>query len=304
MKKRSGFVVVVVNIIGGLGNQMFQFVFYEKLKTLFPTVKIDISSFYGYKNYYNPNGYELEKVFGLELPIASLREVKKLKADSWNKLRRIREKVFGYPDSIFYQPNSSTYINDFRDNVHYRGVWMNLKYFPEDYNLIQDKLQFKIILDKTNGHCLEEMKSRNSVSVHIRRGDYTSNPQYGSICSEKYYRLAIERIEEEIEEPFFYFFSDDPEWVKTNYSLPNMKVVDWNNRENSFIDMYLMSEAKHNIIANSTFSWWGAFLNKNPNKRVIGPNFWFKSEADLGEPITANAIMDNRWIRINGGESI
>ena len=296
--------MVVVNFIGGLGNQMFQYVFYEKLKTLFPDVKIDVTSFCGYKNYYNPNGYELKKVFGLDLPIASIKEIRRLKADSWNKFRRLKEKILGYPDSIYYQPEGHTLINDYRDNVHYRGVWMNLHYFPKDYSSIQRKFVFSTIVDKSNEQCLEEIKNRNSVAVHIRRGDYTNNPMYGSICNEAYYREAIKKIEEEIEDPFFYFFSDDPEWVKVHYSSPNMTVVDWNNRENSFMDMFLMSEAKHNIIANSTFSWWGAFLNKNPSKIVIGPSFWFKREMDSKISNTADAIMADNWIRISGSEFI
>ena len=151
-------------------------------------------------------------------------------------------------------------------------------------------------LSEKNKNILEEIKKRNSISIHIRRGDYVNDINakkiLGDNCNLLYYQKAIEYIYSVITSPFFYIFSDEPEWVKNNFSfLENSLIIDWNKGKDSWQDMMLMSHCKHNIIANSSFSWWGAWLNNNNNKIVIAPKKWFNT-------FEAPYIVPNEWIRI------
>ena len=122
-------------------------------------------------------------------------------------------------------------------------------------------------------------KDENAVSLHIRRGDYLQ-PQHwattGSVCQLPYYRNAIAEMNKRVSAPSYYVFSDDIAWVKENLSLPNAVYIDWNKGEDSWQDMMLMSYCKHHIICNSTFSWWGAWLNPREDKTVIVPCRWFQ----------------------------
>lgn len=134
----------------------------------------------------------------------------------------------------------------------------------------------------------------NSVSIHIRRGDYLSEINqglYGGICTEMYYAKAITYICNKIDQPSFFVFSNEIDWVKNNVDIPNPTYIDFNNGADSWQDMFLMSQCKHNIIANSSFSWWGAWLNRNTNKIVITPSRFINLEED-------SDIIPDAWIRI------
>ena len=124
-------------------------------------------------------------------------------------------------------------------------------------------------------------KDKKLVSLHIRRGDYL-NPEvqaiYGGICTDEYYEAAVKYMKEGHPGCRFYVFSNDPEWVKENLKIENMTVVEGSDEEHGYRDMYLMSLCKHNILANSSFSWWGAWLNKNTEKEVIGPTIWIHKD--------------------------
>ena len=144
-------------------------------------------------------------------------------------------------------------------------------------------------IDKTNEELLKqileilnEIENSNSISIHIRRGDYMSPENYnmyGCIATPTYYKKAIKVIEEKVENPTFFVFSNDMDWVKKNIQI-NSRVfyIDINSGNGSYKDMQLMSNCKHNIIANSSFSWWGAWLNENKNKIVIAPKKWINRE--------------------------
>ena len=122
------------------------------------------------------------------------------------------------------------------------------------------------------------MQSCNSVSIHIRRGDYLNIPNY-CVCDEGYYRHAIKHICENVDKPVFYVFSNEPDWCESFMQQFGVvfKIINWNQRGDSYQDMYLMTQCKHNIIANSTFSWWGAWLNSQSDKIVVTPRAWFKN---------------------------
>jgi len=141
----------------------------------------------------------------------------------------------------------------------------------------------------------DEIVRENSISVHIRRGDYLKpvhQASFGNICTPEYYRTAIRTICKRVEKPVFYIFSDDIPWAKANLGS-TAHYIDWNTNENAWEDLYLMSLCKHNIIANSTFSWWGAWLNRNPDKLVLCPPKYTHFD-------DSNDFYPEKWIRISG----
>ena len=181
--------------------------------------------------------------------------------------------------------------------TYFSGYWQTEKYFLpiEDKIRLAFKFDLKKVNDRTNSLLLE-MKPQNAVSIHIRRGDYeydlNAKEVLGGICDMEFYKKSIHYICEKNKDPFFYIFSDDCEWVMEHFSfLLNSSIVDWNKKADSWQDMMLMSQCKHNIIANSSFSWWGAWLNSNPQKIVIAPSKWFNN-------FDALDIVPESWIRI------
>ena len=136
-----------------------------------------------------------------------------------------------------------------------------------------------------------------SVCIHIRRGDYVEDiitNQFHGVCNLDYYYRSIEYIASKIKNPYFFVFSDDPLWVKQNLILKYpCDYIDQNFGKKDYEDMRVISKCKHNIIANSSFSWWGAWLNINPNKIVIAPKNWFKSKA-----INTKDLIPESWFKI------
>jgi hypothetical protein len=157
----------------------------------------------------------------------------------------------------------------------YCGRFQNEKYFQDKKSDV--KRAFSFDKNKTSAKTREIARiiaTGNSVSLHVRRGDYLNEKNlniFENICTLEYYNKAIHYILNAIENPVFYVFSDDISWAKENLKLSNAFFIDWNLDAQSWEDMYLMSLCKHNIIANSTFSWWGAWLNENKNKMVLCP---------------------------------
>ena len=157
------------------------------------------------------------------------------------------------------------------------GDWISPCYFDDIADKVKEVFTFKNISLK-NSNLAQEMACLNSVSLHIRRGDYLSLPNY-CVCDEKYYTSSINYIKKKVSSPVFFVFSDDPSWCQSfmkQYNIPFV-IVDWNQGKDSYQDMFLMTQCKHNVIANSTYSWWGAWLNMNEGKIVVAPAKWFKS---------------------------
>ena len=274
----------IVNIIGGIGNQMFQYAFALSLIEKFPNeeIKIDTSHFNGYGLH---NGFEIERVFGLSLPVATKEDLKKLTFYSPNyKISRLYRKLFGYKKTEFKEPSLFTYWGaetyEIKNDCYYEGSWQNEQYFKDINENIRKAFSFKIEFDSHNSSLLNKIISSNSVAIHVRRGDYLLEDAYKNICDLPYYRNAINYIKNNIENPVFYIFSNDAEWCRENI-LPicgSADVIDWNGGSDSWKDMKLMSLCKHNIIAHSSFSWWSAWLNNNVNKIVISPQKWFNKK--------------------------
>jgi hypothetical protein len=182
------------------------------------------------------------------------------------------------------------------DNSYLSGLWQTEKYFKDCEEIIRTEFTFKQPLNKKNSELSETIRRKNSVSIHIRRGDYIYNSEEYKIhglCSIDYYKKAVECIANKAGELTLFIFSDDIEWVKNNLKFDFPIIFVDNNVDDIHEDLRLMSLCKHNIIANSTFSWWGAWLNNNKEKIVIAPKKWFNEfEADTKD------IYPDSWMRI------
>jgi len=186
---------------------------------------------------------------------------------------------------------------DITDNTYVEGVFQSEKYFKDFENEIRQGFTFKTQPNAENKVLLNEIQSVNAVSLHIRRGDYVSNSETQKthgVCSLEYYERTIDLISSKVESPHFFLFSDEPEWVQQNLSIHHpFTVITHNSGANSFEDMRLMSNCQHNIIANSSFSWWGAWLNVNKNKTVIAPKEWFADKQH-----NASDIIPTSWVKV------
>ena len=164
-----------------------------------------------------------------------------------------------------------------KSKIWVRGIFQRYDYLQEMDDELRRLFTFIPFSDTRNLAVAGRIETSNSVSIHIRRGSYTKPRQrivYGDICSPDYYCEAIAKVREEVENPKFFIFSNDPEWVRQELNIPDAEQIDWNRGNDSFRDMQLMSFCKHNIIANSSFSWWAAWLNENEAKRVYAPAKW------------------------------
>jgi hypothetical protein len=201
------------------------------------------------------------------------------------------------PSNWCLQQKISEYLNtdilDIKFN-YFDGYWQNEKYFVD---IREELLETFKIADTPSEPCssyMDMIKRKNAVSIHIRRGDYAENPKVKKIhgvLSRDYYTEAIRLIKQQKPEPVFFFFSDDIEWCKLNLPESGVFVENTSDLE----DLYLMSLCKNNIIANSSFSWWGAWLNEDPEKIVVAPRQWF---ADTGLNEIASEICPSSWIRL------
>ena len=179
---------------------------------------------------------------------------------------------------------------------YFSGYWQSYKYTEPVKKELREKFQFREIDDKKIREIVQQMTINNTVSLHIRAGDYLS-PQnaaiFGGICTLEYYCTAIEFMVKKINNPLFFVFSNDINWCKENIPLSNVVWMDEKilSTHEDWVEMYLMSCCKHNIIANSSFSWWAAWLNENSEKIVIAPKKWLQT-------VENEEICPQEWIRI------
>lgn len=276
---------------------MFQYALYLSNKEKIDNLYIDLSWFD--KNSIH-NGFELKKIFSNN---EKIKEVEK--EQSFYHLKRnifyrfflkIKKKIGMYEvilDKYLYDENL---LNKKYKKIFYIGYWQSELYFKEEESKIRQVYSFPELKDLKNKKVLSMIEKKESVSIHIRRGDYLNVPELNGLAPIEYYKRAITYIRERVENPIFLIFSNDIEWCKQNFNFLENQViyVDWNIKENSYKDMQLMSLCQHNIIPNSSFSWWGAWLNKNPKKIVIGPEKWFTDNSGLNY----EDIIPKSWIKI------
>lgn len=288
----------IVNIIGGLGNQMFVYAMYLALKEAHPDEEVYLCR-RSYKGYPLHNGYELGNVFGADAPEASLWQLAKVAFPYWNyKTWRLMQHFLPKRKCML---SGTTQIKFDYGNVtrnedgFYDGYWQNENNFLPIRDKILEAFSFPKFNDNKNIELAELITNKRAVSCHVRRGDYLKDPLYG-VCTSEYYVKAIDEINKRVSPELYCVFSDDIKWCKENLGEiigkdKEIVFVDWNKGENSFRDMQLMSLCNHNIIANSSFSWWGAWLNNHEDKVVIAPSLW------MNKPMVNDPLCDS-WIRI------
>ncbi len=284
--------IKIVQFIGGLGNQMFQYAFYKALEKEGFDARADLS---GFDNYNRHNGFELSSVFNIHLKIVSKRLLDIFDKSNKSLALRFVRRILGlrktrHDESLQFQYDPGAFGN--KHNL-LSGYWQNLQYLNKCEADIRNDFVFSAPDDKLNKEYLEKINSCNSVAVHVRRGDYLGDPLLGGICSADYYLRAIEHFNKNLKACHFFIFSNDLEWCKKQLNMDAKTFVSGNNGENSFRDMQLMSACKHNIIANSSFSWWAAWLNSNPNKIVISPSKWVNDKN-----FNTQGLIPNEWIQI------
>jgi len=272
--------MIVVTLYGGLGNQMFQYAVAKSLALKCnQSLAIDISRFEDYKLH----NYSLYH-FNIKAKIYKEPNwyFKKFQSLFFKKISYI-EKDFGFDEKV---------LNLKADYIYLDGYFQTENYFIDYENEIRDDFRLISNIKNETKEILNSIKSINSVTIHIRRGDYLNNPKH-YIETEEYYKNAIELIEKKVENPVFVIFSDDMDWVKNNFHLKYKTIyVDFNNAFSNFEDLHLMSNCKHNIITNSSFSWWGAWLNENNNKIVIAPKKWYNDNSNSKD------VVPSTWIKI------
>lgn len=262
--------MVIVNITGQLGNQMFQYAIGRKNQILGHHVKYDLSDYVEHPNY-----WALDR-FGISLPKATYKEILRLKDEYSSIPDRIHRKLFERHPRVVSEINRKEYFYDTEvfahRNVYVDGYWQSEKYFLDIEDIIRKDFTFPISDNSQNMELITELKGCTSISIHVRRGDYLGGfPVMGM----EYYTPAMQHFRERYKDVRFYIFSNDLDWCRTNIIGEDVSYVDWNTGRDSIFDMYLMSQCKHNIIANSSFSWWGAWLNQNVGQEVIAPKLWF-----------------------------
>ena len=287
----------IVKILGGLGNQMFQFALYKSLQQRFPEerVLIDLRCFRGYPKH---RGFEIGRVFGADYDAANWREVARLaypypNFQTWrfgSRLLPTRCSMLKEHAEFTYEPTALTRTTD----TYYDGYWQHEEYFRDVRDTILQTFRFPEFDDR-NRETAQRLQSTNSIAIHVRRGDYTHDKLFHDICDLNYYRQAISRMQQAVGGNLFCIFSDDLRWCRERIAplLEDKLIfyVDWNRGDRSVQDIHLMSLCRHNIIANSSFSWWGAWLNPNPDKIVIAPEKWMHIKG-------TQSPVPNDWIRI------
>lgn len=293
--------MIVTKLEGGIGNQMFQYAIASIIaKKNNATILIDNTFTYQVEK---REGYTPRK-FELFIFKNSYTEASKSDLNSFNQLSKInrvkrklglnypkiyKETSFGFDENLWTIPLP----------VYLKGYFQSYKYLKGFESFIVNVFTFPVDeLDLVNKKLLLDIKTNNSISIHIRRGDYVNDKKtqnYHGNCSLEYYRNAISLIASKVKDIKLFFFSDDSEWVKEqfqNIAYPKI-FVENNSNENSWKDMLLMSFCNHNVIANSSFSWWAAWLNKNVDKIVIAPKKWF-----VDSNKNTNDLIPTTWTRL------
>ena len=296
--------MIIIQVAGGLGNQLQQYALYRKFVRLGVEARLDLSWFD------KVHTAEKEWTRGKDIiPVVTRRELelryfdrlvfetctkeeKEALIGADNILGKLRRKllpftIHKFEESKMYHPE----LLEFED-MYLTGYVACEKYYADILYDLREKIQFPPSSNPLNREMADRMRNKNSVSVHVRRGDYL-NPEnvtmFGNICTDAYYQNAIDFVKRVIPDAHFYFFSDDVSYVKKRFPGDDYTIVDINHGRDSFYDMWLMSNCKHNICANSTFSFWGARLNPNENKIMIRPTIQKNSQVFVKEE------MEDLW---------
>lgn len=289
--------MIIVQLTGGLGNQLFQYAMGRTLAINNNTeLKLDLNFF----KTYEWHEYSLAP-FCIKENIASDEDIMGMNIRQSSFMSRVRRKLFNEQMILIHEKDLSFNIayTHIKDPAYLFGYWQSEKYFVKYEEVIRQELQVRIPPSQKNLELLKQIQSTEAISLHIRRGNYVNvdfvNKSHGT-CSMEYYEKAVAEIGSTCSQPVYYIFSDDIPWAKENLKLNYPCVfVDHNDDKTDYEDMRLMSACRHHIIANSTFSWWAAWLNDRKDKKVIAPQQWFADEKRNNETID---LIPKQWLRI------
>lgn len=300
--------MIILKLSGGLGNQLFQYALGRHLAEKNSTVlMLDLSVYETYKlRRYSLHCFKILEHIATTEDIEYIKEKDKTRvarlvskirkrfgalysatSDSYQDVNVLEEKRFSFDPSVL----------EVKGNIYLEGYWQSEKYFSAIRNILLREFTFKYEQDAKRREIAEQIQKTESVSLHIRRGDYVLNDltnKVHGLCSIDYYNKAVNHIIQKIPNSHFFIFSDDPSWVHENFKTDHpVTIVEHNEASTDSEDLRLMSFCRHNIIANSSFSWWGAWLNAYPGKIVISPKRWFNDPA-----LDAKDIIPEGWLKI------
>ncbi len=312
----------IIRMSGGFANQLFQYALYLKLRSMGKEVKFDDI------NEYRGEGTRpiMLSVFGLDYPRAAWEEITEFTDGSMDFFKRLRRRIFGrrareYYEKDFFDPQVLNF-----DDMYLRGEFKSEKYFEDIKEEVRALYQFPSLEEmhlpekfyKSTRACLDAIESTESVGIHMYRSDSRLDEElYEGICTEKYYEGAVRFLQEKSPDAVFFIFSNEPKWVKNwvehliesqikdgmdQEEITAMKrrftMVMSNTEYTSYLDMMLMSRCRHNIISNSSFGWWAAWLNDHPDKLVIAPDKW-ENDRDSRDVYTEGMVLINAKGRVN-----
>lgn len=291
----------IVKVIGGLGNQMFQFALYKVLQRQYPEerVLLDLHCFNGYHKHH---GFEINNVFGADYEEATFKEVARLaypypNFQAWrigSRILPVRKTMLKEKANSALEPTALSSKSD----TYYDGYWQHEDYFVHHRKFIVDTFQFPAFTDERDTTLAYQAANCNSVAIHVRRGDYVTDKLFRNISTIDYYTTAIQELYARTSPDLILIFSNDIAWCHENISrhLQHPTIyVDWHAGADSYRDMQLMTFCKHHIIANSSFSWWGAWLHHGEQQIVICPEKWMNIH-DCASPAPTS------WIKVSSNQ--
>lgn len=293
--------MIIVKLMGGIGNQLFQYATGRALALKHNTdLKFDLTLLNeDPENKYTKRNFELNH-FNTSCNIADSNDIEKFTKLSF--LKKVLRKISPSLKSKYFYASQNGFVFDerfpqFHKNTYLDGYWQSEKFFFEIRNELLNDLTVKNAINNNVKNTEQLILNSNSVSLHIRRGDYVADKgasEFHGTLPLSYYNDAMKYLNGKFKNLKVFIFSDDMDWVKNNLKLTNECVyVDFNKNEDSVFDIYLMSLCNHNIIANSSFSWWGAWLNQHNDKIVIAPKQWFADKS-----LNTKDLIPENWLKI------
>lgn len=293
--------MIVVKLMGGLGNQLFQYALGRHLALRHHcALKLDLS----FLENEIPDGQTTYRKYGLGIfhaaantaspaEVARFCKPKGMVSKLLFKAKQLispalyyREQGFAFQESVFGLSNP----------LYLEGYWQSERYFKDIAAVLREDLRFRPALSAENQALLTKISASTAVALHVRRGDYVSKPStnaFHGTCDIAYYERAIAQMQQRVPNPSFFIFSDDPAWAEEHIAPKGSVIVTHNKGEQSYEDLRMMSLCHHQIIANSSFSWWAAWLNSKPEKVVIAPKKWFNTT----ELVTTD-LLPPSWIAL------
>ncbi len=291
--------MVITELIGGLGNQMFQYATARAIATKYASlVKLDVTPF---RTSYTLHAYALGHL-SIQETFATPAEINRLTAPSrlarvvnrallpFPMLRRVvrKEKQLFVYDPLVAEPFGTLYLS---------GYWQNERYFREIAPALRAEFRLKTPPTQVSEQVADQIRAVNAVCVHVRRADYVTNSNttaWHGICGLDYYTAALTRLKAHVAAPHFFVFSDDAEWARANLQFDDpVTFVSHNRADRNYEDLWLMNLCQHHVVANSSFSWWGAWLASNPRQLVIAPGQWVAAP-----DVDASGIVPEGWYTV------